>query len=148
MDAKWLEQVKAKLEAKELEAIIASSALQAPPTYHLVSYVVNSGNLVAATSHIVLEKEGKKIQGVCIGDGPIDASFLAIEQILGRHYELDDFQIQSVTEGREAMGDALVKLRAGGKLYSGRGISTDVIGASINAYLNALNKIAYEEQGK
>ena len=133
---------------KELEAIIASSALQAPPTYHLVSYVVNSGNLVAATSHIVLEKEGKKIQGVCIGDGPIDASFLAIEQILGRHYELDDFQIQSVTEGREAMGDALVKLRAGGKLYSGRGISTDVIGASINAYLNALNKIAYEEQGK
>ena len=139
---------KQSVGSKELDAIIASSALQAPPTYHLVSYVVNSGNLMNATSHIVLEKDGKKIQGVCIGDGPIDASFLAIEQIIGRHYELDDFQIQSVTEGREAMGDALVKLRAGGKLYSGKGISTDVIGASIHAYLNALNKIAYEEQGK
>ena len=76
----------------------------------------------------------------------MDASFLAIEQIAGRHYELDDFQIQAVTEGREAMGEAIVKLRAGGKLYSGRGISTDIIGSSIRAYINALNKIAYEEE--
>ena len=43
------------------------------------------------------------------------------------------------------MGSALVKLRAGGKLYSGNGISTDIIGASIRAYLSALNKIVYEE---
>jgi len=133
---------------KELEAIVASAALQAPPTYRLVSFVINSGNLMNATSHVVLEKDGRALQGVCLGDGPIDASFLAIEQIIGRHYELDDFQIQAVTEGREAMGDALVKLRAGGKLYSGRGISTDIVGASIHAYINALNKIAYEESGK
>lgn len=131
--------------AKEIEAIIASTALQAPPTYRLISYVVNSGNLMSATSHIVIEKNGEQIQGVCIGDGPIDASFLAVEQIVGRHYELDDFQVQAVTEGREAMGDSLVKLRANGKLYSGKGISTDIIGASIHAYVNALNKIAYEE---
>ena len=70
---------------------------------------------------------------------------MAIESILGRHYELDDFQIQAVTEGREAMGESVVKLRSGGKLYSGRGISTDIIGASVHAYLNAINKIVYEE---
>ena len=80
-----------------------------------------------------------------IGDGPIDAAFLAIEQIIGHHYELDDFQIQSVTEGREAIGSALVKLRADGKVYSGNGVSTDIIGASIRAYVNALNKIVYEQ---
>jgi len=82
---------------------------------------------------------------VSLGDGPIDAAFLAIERIVGRHYELDDFQIQSITEGREAMGETVVKLRSGGKLYSGRGISTDIIGASIRAYVNAVNKIVYEE---
>ena len=43
------------------------------------------------------------------------------------------------------MGSALVKLRSNGKLYSGNGISTDIIGASIRAYVTALNKIAYEE---
>ena len=85
-------------------------------------------------------------EGISIGDGPIDASFRAIEQIVGRHFELDDFQIQAVTEGREAMGESVVKLRSSGKLYSGRGISTDIIGASINAYINALNKIVYEEK--
>ena len=59
--------------------------------------------------------------------------------------ELDDFQIQAVTEGTEAMGSALVKLRSDGKLYSGNGISTDIIGAGIRAYINAVNKIVYEE---
>ena len=92
-----------------------------------------------------LEKDGQKLKSVAVGDGPVDAAFLAIEQIIGHHYELDDFQIQTVTEGREAMGSALVKLRAGGKLYSGNGISTDIIGASIRAYISALNKIVYEE---
>ena len=65
---------------------------------------------------------------------------------MSRHFELDEFQIQAVTEGREAMGDAIVKLRSGGKLYSGRGLSTDIVGASIRAYLSAVNKIVYEEQ--
>lgn len=131
--------------AKELEAIVASVALQVPATYKLVNYVINNGNIIPATAQITLNKGDKPMQGVCIGDGPIDAAFLAIDQIIGHHYELDDFQIQSVTEGKEAMGSALVKLRAGGKLYSGNGISTDIIGASIRAYLNAVNKIVYEE---
>lgn len=132
---------------KELEAIIASTALQVPATYTIESYVINSGNVITATANIRLNKDGEAVSGVSVGDGPIDAAFLAIEQIVGHHYELDDFQIKSVTEGREAMGSALVKLRSSsGKLYSGTGISTDVIGASIRAYVSALNKIAYEEE--
>ncbi len=130
---------------KELEAIIASSALQVPATYSLINYVINTGNIIPASAQITIKKGDEQIQGVCIGDGPIDAAFLAVEQIIGHHYELDDFQIQSVTEGKEAMGSALVKLRNNGKLYSGNGISTDIISASIRAYINAVNKIVYEE---
>ena len=130
---------------RELDAIIATTALQVPSTYRIESYVINSGNIINATANICLEKNGEKLRSVGCGDGPIDASFQAIEQIIGHHYELDDFQIQTVTEGREAMGSALVRLRAGGRLYSGNGISTDIIGASIRAYISALNKIVYEE---
>ena len=137
--------VKKAVGAKELDAIVAAAALQVPPTYKLISYVINSGNIINATAHIRMEKDGEVHTGLVTGDGPIDAAFLAVEQIVGRHYELDDFQIQAVTEGREAMGSTLVKLRANGKLYSGQGVSTDVIGASIRAYVDALNKIAYEE---
>ena len=130
---------------RELDVIVASTALQVPPTYHIVNYVINSGNVITATANILLKKDGEKVRGVGVGDGPIDAAFVAIEQIIGHHYELDDFQIQTVTEGRDALGSALVKLRAGGKVYSGNGISTDIIGASIRAYISALNKIVYEE---
>ena len=136
---------KKNVGAKELDAIVATVALQVPATYKLISYVINNGNIINSTAQITLEKDGEQLQGICIGDGPVDASFLAIDQIVGHHYELDDFQIQSVTQGKEAMGSAIVKLRNGAKLYSGNGISTDIMGASIKAYLNAVNKIVYEE---
>lgn len=140
-----LARTRKEITAKEFEAIIASSAMQAPSTYHLESYVANCGNIIPAMSNITLVKNGEKLSGVATGEGPIDASFKAIEQIIGHHYELDDFKITAVTQGKEAVGEAIVKLRANGKLYSGNGISTDIIGASIRAYVNALNKIVYSE---
>ena len=135
-----------KVDVRDIEALVADTAGQAAATYQLKNYVINSGSSITATAVLDITKNGVSKKGVSIGDGPIDASFLAIEQVLGSHFELEDFQIQAVTEGREAMGDALIKLRHGGKLFSGRGLSTDIIGASIRAYLSAVNKIVYEEK--
>ena len=137
---------KERVGATELDAIVASAALQVPPTYTLEGYVINSGLSFKATSHISLLKNGELVEAVSLGDGPIDSSFKSIESVVGKHYELDDFRIQAVTEGREAVGESVVKLIADGKVYSGRGISTDIVESSIRAYINALNKIAYEEQ--
>ena len=136
---------KGSVGAKELDAIVASAALQVPPTYRLENYVINSGNAISSTCHIQLLKNDQRTESVALGDGPIDAAFLAIEQIVGSPYELEDFQIQAVSEGREAMGEAVVRLIADGRVYSGRGISTDIIGSGIRAYLSAVNKIVYEE---
>ena len=133
------------VSARELDTIVASAAMQVPPTYKLVNYVINCGNVISASAHLRLSKDEAILEGICLGDGPIDAAFKAIEQIIGHHYELDDFQIQAVTEGREAMGETIVRLRSNGRLYSGRGISTDIVGAGIDAYLSALNKIVYED---
>ena len=137
---------KKKIGAAELDAIIASTAMQASPTYKLKNYVINSGNIISASAVMTLEKDGEQMQGVTVGDGPVDAAFRCIEQIAGRHFELDDFRIRSVTVGREAIGETLVKLRSDGKLYSGRGTSTDIVESSIKAYINALNKICFEEE--
>ena len=136
---------KDQVSSRELDAIVASAAMQVPAFYQLEVYAIQASNTVSATAHLRLRRGEELLEGVCIGDGPIDAAFLAIEQTTGCHYELDDFQIQAVTEGREAMGQTVVKLRSGGKVYSGRGISTDIVGAGIQAYLSALNKIVYEE---
>ncbi len=139
-------QRKEELGARELEAIVASVAMQVPATYEVKSYVINTGSGITAMAHLKLAKNGKEMEGVALGDGPIDAAFFALEQVTGRHCEMDDFQIRTVTEGHEAMGETVVRLRSNGRLYPGRGISTDIVGASIHAYLNALNKIVYEEE--
>ena len=130
---------------KEFEAVIASYAMQAPSTYHFETYTTTSSNVSSSMSQVTLKCDDELICGVSDGDGPIDSAFRAIEQCIGHHYELDDFQVQSVTEGKEALGSALVRLRNNGKLYSGNGISTDIVAASIRAYINALNKIVFEE---
>ena len=142
---KKLANKKSVIDTKELEALVASTAMQVPSTYHLINYVVNSGNIIPATANVTLEKDGEKFTGVSTGDGPIDAAFHAIEQIIGHHYELDDFQVHAVTKGRGAVGSSIIRLRADGKLYPGNGVSTDIVGACIRAYVNALNKIVYEE---
>ena len=137
---------KESITLKELEAIIATEAMQVPPACTDIQYVINTGSSIGAMSHMKLTMRGKQLEGISTGDGAIDAAFNSIEKATGRHFELDDFQIQSVTEGREAMGETLVRLRSDGKLYSGRGISTDIVGAGIMAYINAMNKIIYEEE--
>ncbi|MBR5236419.1 MAG: hypothetical protein IKW06_03510 [Clostridia bacterium] len=136
---------KGAVGAKEFEALIASSAMQAPSTYHFETYTTTSSNITNSMSQVTLKCNDEIMCGVSNGDGPIDAAFRAIEQCIGHHYELDDFQVQSVTEGKEALGSALVRLRNNGKLYSGNGTSTDIVAASIRAYINALNKIVFEE---
>jgi len=136
---------KDSISSKELDTIVASSAMQVPATYILDSYSITASNITSSMAHMKMKKHGQMLEGVALGDGPVDAAFLALENILGCHYELDDFQIRSVTEGREAMGETIVKLRSNGKLYSGRGTSTDIVGSSIMAYVSAVNKIVYEE---
>ena len=137
---------KESVSTKELDAIVATAAMQVPSKYVLEDYITNTGSAITSMAHVKLRAKEEIMEGVSLGDGPIDAAFLAIEQITGKHYELDDFQIKAITEGKEAAAETIVKLRANGKVYSGRGLSTDIIGASVRAYLNAVNKVSYEEE--
>lgn len=138
---------KDEVTSKDLDAIVAAAAVQVPETYALESFVITCGNTVASMANVLLVKDGARVSGNAVGNGPIDAAFHSIEDIVGHHFELDDFQIQTVTEGRAAMGTAIVKLRAvDGRLYSGKGVSTDIVGAAIRAYVDALNKICYAEK--
>ncbi len=137
---------KKSVSIKELDVIIATCAMQVKETYSLVRYAVTSSNVISSTASVFLTKNGAELNGVSLGNGSVDAAFRALEVAIGRHFDLDAFEIDAVTEGGEAVGQTLVKLRNNGKIYSGRGISTDIVGASIRAYINALNKIVYEEE--
>ncbi len=108
--------------------------------YRLESFVINSGNTIDSTAIIKLTCGDSVVQRVEMGDGPVDAAFKAINAIAGGRYKLENYSLHSITEGGDALGEALVRVSSMGRIYTGRGLSTDVIEASIKAYVNAVNK--------
>lgn len=132
---------------RDIDAIVSGQKIQVPEIYELERFIINSGNTITSTATVILKKEGKEIEEVAIGDGPVDAAFKAIEKIVSKKLTLDDYALQSVTEGKDALGDAVVRIRENGTVYTGRGLSTDVVEASIQAYVNAVNKMMYEYEG-
>ena len=133
---------------RDIEELISKEAMQVPKTFQVYSYVINCGNSITSTAVVKLTKDSKPVEEVARGDGPIDAAFKAIEKIVGVDLKLEDYQLNSVTEGMDALGDAMVKIRFNGKVYSGRGLSTDIIEASIHAYINAVNKMYYDKRNE
>jgi len=110
--------------------------------YSLDWFAVHSSNFTTATCTISLILGGEKYQDVCLGDGPIDAAFSAIDRIIKpvpHTFEL--YRINSVSKGKDTLGEVHVKLLAGNRAFSGRGLSTDIIEASVLAYISACNKL-------
>jgi 2-isopropylmalate synthase len=92
-----------------------------------------------------MRKNNKVIQESATGDGPVDAVFNSIDRAINRKFKVESYQVRSVTAGREAMGEAIIRIRNAGKIYTGRGVSTDVIEASAKAYLQAINMMESEK---
>lgn len=143
---KDLADKKKEVYDKDIEALVSKQKFDVPKEYELVKFVINSGNTITPTASVTIKHGDVVAEEVASGDGPIYASFKAIEKIIDRSMELEDFSLQSVTEGEDALGDALVKLKDGDNVYIGRGLSTDVIESSIIAYINAVNKMLYKNK--
>jgi len=91
-------------------------------------------------STVSLIRNDKTITEAATGDGPVDAAFNAIERVVGFNMDLQSYNIKAVTEGKDALGEAIVRASYGGKVFIGRGISTDIVEASVKAFLNAINR--------
>lgn len=130
---------------RDIEALVAGASATIPETWSLERWVVNSGSSLSSTSTIKLHHSlGEDIEKVAVGDGPIDAAFKAIDQIIGKDLDLEDFELGSVTGGEDAQGEAIVKVSWDGRRWNGRGLSTDIVEASIRAYIAAINAMEWE----
>ena len=139
---KELADKKKNLSAADIEALVLHRRNNVSPVYRLVSHVVNAGDGVPNTSCIKLKQADKVLEEVAIGSGPLDASFKAINRMLGLDIRLESFSLNAVTDGEDAIGEAVVKLEdPNGCTYTGTGLSTDIIESSIRAYVNGINKM-------
>lgn len=129
---------------KDLEALVEDKKLEIKEIYKLKEFVINCGNVITSTANIKLKRDEELYEEVAKGFGPVDAAFKAIEAIVGEVFVLEDYSLQSVTEGEDALGEAIVKIKKNNEIYNGRGLSTDIVEASIKAYINAINKMLRE----
>jgi 2-isopropylmalate synthase len=109
--------------------------------YKLVSLRVCSETGETPTASLVLEVGGKEVSANASGGGPVDASFRAIESIVNSETQLQLYSVNNITSGTDAQGEVTVRLEKAGRIISGQGADTDIVIASTNAYINALNKL-------
>jgi 2-isopropylmalate synthase len=133
---------------RDIEALVMGSAATTPETWKLDHWAVNTGSALGASGTIrLLHKNGESKKLVTLGNGPIDAIFLAINHITGRAPELELYEIGAITDGSSSQAETMVKIAWEGRRYNGRGLSTDVVESSIKAYLAAINAMEWELQG-
>ncbi|ASQ90817.1 2-isopropylmalate synthase [Prosthecochloris sp. GSB1] len=100
---------------------------------------INSGTASIPTATVRIRVKEDTYEESSTGDGPVDACFKAIERALGIGSLVNSYSVRSTTAGRQALGEATVRLKDSGRFYTGRGVSTDIIEASARAYLQALS---------
>ena len=138
---KDLAEKKGEISDNDLKAILNSEIRDIEEYYKLKYYQVLNGSSIKATATIGIESGGKLLESASYGDGPVDASFKAIDTLTSMKVELVEYAIEAVTEGKDAIGAVRIIVKSNDIEAMGRGISTDVIEASIKAYLDALNRI-------
>lgn len=139
---KELADKKKEVFPEDLEALVLDHLSAAEPAYRLAYLQTVSGTGSIPAAIIRLQEAGDIVrEEASTGAGPIDAAFNAVNRIAGLDIVLDSYKLNAVTRGGDALGEVQVKLSYGGKTVSGRGTSTDIIEASVKAYLNGLNKL-------
>jgi len=139
---KTLADKKKEVFDDDLVALAEEEARGKSKVYELVSVRVNTGTDIPPEAQVKIKHKNKTLGSNSSGDGPVDACFKAIDKITGIKAKLLDYRLGAVTSGKDALGEVSLKLQAKNKTIIGRSTSTDIIEASVRAYLDAVNKIA------
>jgi len=140
---KDLADKKADIFDEDLQALVTQQAGAAEDEHwRLVTMNQASGMGERPHAKIVLAEHGAETKAEAQGDGPVDATFKAIESVAKSGAELLLYSVNAVTQGTESQGEVTVRLSKGGRIVNGVGADTDIVVASAKAYISALNKLA------
>ncbi len=125
----------------DLIALAAEETKGKKKTYRLRQIQVTTGTSVVPEAYVQIEVKGKPKQAQSTGDGPVDACYKAVDKMTKIKPKLLTYKLDAITRGKDAQGTVRVELSVKKKTYTGKGTSTDILEASVKAYLDALNKI-------
>ncbi len=144
---KVLADKKRKIYDEDLAIIVEEELATIPEQYKLKDFQVSSGKSITPSAKVELKKGKEVLNAISNGDGPIDACFKTIDKATGLKGKLVDYRVSAVTGGKDALGDVSVKVSFDKEIVIGRGSSTDIIEASVLAYVNAVNRLL-QKRGK
>jgi 2-isopropylmalate synthase len=125
---------------EDLQALVSAGS-DNEEIYKLVYLSVTSETGEKPLARVTLNVAGEEHSSEAIGGGPVDATFKAIEEIVGSESCLKLYSVNNITSGTDAQGEVTVRLEKDGRIVNGQGADTDIVIASAKAYLNALNKL-------
>ncbi len=139
---KALADKKKDIYDEDIEALVREEVEAAPETFKLISFHVTSGVNVTPTATVTVEVAGEGMKtDAAIGDGPIDAVCRAVDRITGIPCQLEDYNIRAITVGKDAMGEVSLEIRSNGRRERARAAKTDIVEASVVAYVSAVNQL-------
>lgn len=130
----------------DIVALVQEQLREIPPVYVLDYVHVVSGNTTVPTATVRLRRENQVLQDSACGDGPVDAALKAVDRMTGINGRLVDYSLQAITSGKDAVGEVSLQVDFGDRTVSAKGSSTDVIEASVKAYINCLNRYLFLEK--
>ena len=145
---KKLADCKKTLHDDDLMALVQEEVYRLPDRFRLRHVSVQSSDAggVPPTAAVLMDIDGMERSGAGFGVGPVDAIFNVINDMLGREPELEQYAINAITSGTDALGEVTVRLGEGQYKAVGRGAHPDILVASARAYVNALNNLAKKEK--
>jgi 2-isopropylmalate synthase len=143
---KALADKKKEIFDEDLIALVDDEIQAADPHIKVIDLDVHCGSRPKSLAAIVLEVGGERREAQAQGDGPVDATFNAIKQLVPHTANLALFQIHAVTEGSDAQAEVTVRLEESGKTVNGQAAETDTILAAARAYVTALNKLLVKRE--
>ena len=145
---KTLADKKKNIYDEDLKALVENEISSVSEIYKLKHFHIEAATDGVPKATVTIRIKNKEYKATATGDGPVDACYKAIDKITGLKGKLKDYNIRSITSGKDALGEASIKLTVKEKIVTGIGTSTDVIEASIKAYLNAMDKISWMNPAK
>jgi 2-isopropylmalate synthase len=139
---KELADAKKTIYNEDVEAIVTDQLLKVDQRLKLLNLSVVCGTFATPTATVEMSIDGEVCKAARLGDGPVDAAFRAITELTGTKAHLLRYQVNSITAGIDAQGEVSVTLEEDGVRVIGHGADTDIVVASANAYVHALNKLA------
>ncbi|WKE66675.1 2-isopropylmalate synthase [Gallaecimonas kandeliae] len=141
-DFKALADRKKHISDADIEALVVGQASTGPWQLAQMQVTSGTGDSIASAAVVLLGPDGSEYREAATGDGPVDAAFRAIERATGMEVHLEGLSVNSISEGIDAQGEAQVRVRFAGQAIHGRGISTDIVAASVSAFMDVINRIS------